>query len=212
VTQKSFNDAGNVEVEALPEAISLPPGFGLTVTESAKSPLWLSQRFLVGRLVKLQAPNPKLQRSSKLQIPEASRAARPACHRRPLVQHEGPVVLELGACNFFGIWSFGDPEAHRRHGCTTQSGDSEDSVTADVPRRSRGDALRTRSSSPCAVRRSWKLSMNLFAVTPTFQSALLAGWKPRYEGSWPRLRQTPGTAWHYLSRSRRLYLLRGSVL
>ena len=138
---------GNVEVEALPEAISLPPGFGLTVTESAKSPLWLWQRFLVGRLVKLQAPNPKLQTSSKLQIPEASRAARPACHRRNLVQHEGPVVLELGACNFFGIWSFvrsRSPPSTRLH----QPKRRLRRLRRRIPRRSRANSRRTRFMVP----------------------------------------------------------------
>jgi hypothetical protein len=53
-----------------------------------------------------KAPNPKLQRSSKSQIPEASHAARTACHRRTLVQHEGRSFwsLVLAASLGFRAW------------------------------------------------------------------------------------------------------------
>src|SRR5258708_7328526 len=56
-------------------------------------------------MVKLQAPNPKLQRSPKFQIPEASRAAQP-CLPWPTFCPGGGAV-----CFGFGFWGLlGDGE------------------------------------------------------------------------------------------------------
>ena len=90
---------GSVEVEALPEAISLPPGFGLKVTESAKSSLWLWQRFLSGWFGK--APSSKPQAPNKLQVSNPKSGA----------ARFGAWCLELLWDLELGIWSFVRPRS-----------------------------------------------------------------------------------------------------
>jgi hypothetical protein len=77
-------------------------------------------------MIKLQAPNPKLQRNSKFQIPEASRG------QLGLPATAEPLLV-LGASLGFGAWCLEVckiPKPTVNAAAPTQSGDSEDSVAA----------------------------------------------------------------------------------